>query len=430
MPLQPTSWLGLAVLFIFSFGMLLIILEAKLHIDKFKPALFMLSSFLLIGIYYWISGDDPQRFEHFAEMQKENKVELFSLIAFMAFMWMIVEILAERGVFSTLNSHLIAKGLGSTRMFWATGALAALLSPFINNITTAMIFGKSIKEISRNQQYTHIALCNLIIASNSGVWFLGTATSLMVVLAGKISILGLLALLPASIIGWASSAAVLQTFYLKRLSGELIDTTPDDAHIKHGGWGMVFFGVLAVAAAVMMNIALHIDIEYAIGIGLSMIGLYAWHLKRHGTNVLLLVQMQKVEWNTLLFFIGIISGVAALNHVGWLSYISRLFEVLSPTTVNIALGVISGILDNVPVEAAALMSNPSLNNSQWALNAMMVGIGGSLTVIGSAAGVMMMSIDKSYSFGTHLKFLPAILVNFFVSLAVWYVQFELLGWHA
>lgn len=427
MPIQSTSWLGLAVLLIFSIGMLLIILEARLHIDKFKSALFMLSSFLLIGIYYWLSGDDPQRFEHFIEMQKENKVELFSLIAFMAFMWMIVEILAERGVFSTLNSYLIGKGLGATQMFWATGALAALLSPFINNITTAMIFGKSIKEISRNQQYRHIALCNLIIASNSGVWFLGTATSLMVVLAGKISIPGLLALLPASIIGWAASAAVLQTFYLKKLSGELIDTTPDDAHIKYGGWGMVLFGILAVAAAVLMNIVLHIDIEYAIGMGLSIIGLYAWHLKRNGHNVMLLVQLQKVEWNTLLFFIGIISGVAALNHVGWLSYISRLFEVLSPTTVNIALGAISGILDNVPVEAAALMSNPALSGSQWALNAMMVGIGGSLTVIGSAAGVMVMSIDKSYSFGTHLKFMPAILVNFLVSLGVWYVQFELLG---
>lgn len=428
--IQPTSWLGITVLLIFSIGMLLIIFEARLHMDKFKPALFMLSSFLLIGLYTFFSGDDPQRFEHFVEMQKENKVELFSLIAFMAFMWMIVEMLSERGVFSTLNSYLIARGLNASAMFWATGALAALLSPFINNITSAMIFGKSIQEISRNQDYRHVALCNLIIASNSGVWFLGTATSLMVVLAGKIGIVGLLALLPASIIGWAASAAVLQLFYLNRLQGELIDTTPDDVHIKHGGIGMIFFGIAAISSAVIMNIVLHIDIEYAIGMGLSILGIYAWYLKRGGHNVMLLVQLQKVEWNTLLFFIGIISGVAALNHVGWLSYISRLFEVFSPTTVNVALGVISGVLDNVPVEAAALMSSPQLSNSQWALNAMMVGIGGSLTVIGSAAGVMVMSIDKTYSFGIHLKFLPAILTNFFVSLGVWYVQFEMLGWHS
>lgn len=430
MPIQPISWLGIAVLLIFITGMLLIVFEAKLHMDKFKPALFMLSAFPLIGLHYWLSGDDPHRFEPFIEMQKGNGSELFSLIAFMAFMWMIVELLAERGVFGALNSRLIARGLNATAMFWATGALAALLSPFINNITTAMIFGKSISEISRNRDYRHIALCNLIIASNSGVWFLGTATSLMVVLAGKISIMGLLTLLPAGLIGWVASAAVLQWFYLNKLQGELIDTTPDDARVKPGGIGLVFFSIAAIGAAVVMNIVLHIDIAYAIGMGLAILSLYAWHLKHSGHNLMLAAQLQKVEWSTLLFFIGIISGVAALNHVGWLTYTSRLFEEFSPTTVNVLLGIISGVLDNVPVEAATLMSNPQLDASQWALNALMVGIGGSLTVIGSAAGVMMMSIDKSYSYRAHFKFLPAILTNFLVSLGVWYIQFEMLGWHA
>jgi len=426
MTIVPTSWIGIAVLLIFSISMLLIVLESRLHMDKFKPALFMLTALPLIGIYYWSSGDDPRRFDAFIEMQKENEAELFSLIAFMAFMWMIVEITAERGVFSALNGYLVRRGLGASRMFWATGALAALLSPFINNITTAMIFGKSIKEISRNEDYRHIALCNLIIASNSGVWFLGTATSLMVVLAGKISIAGLLLLLPASLIGWAASATVLQLFYLNRLRGDLIETTHHGAHMKPGSWGMVIIGVGAVSVAVLINIVLHISIEYAIGMGLAILGFYAWRLKRYGHTVSLVAQLQKVEWNTLLFFIGIISGVAALHHVGWLGYISRLFDVLSPTAVNVILGALSGILDNVPVEAAALMSDPPLGNSQWALNALMVGIGGSLTVIGSAAGVMVMSLDKTYGFATHLKFLPAILTNFLVSLGVWYVQFEVI----
>ena len=430
MPIQPYSWIGLSVMAVFALCMLLIILEAWLHLDKFKPALFMLSTFLLLGVYYWLSGDDALRFAPFIEMQKQNEVELFSLIAFMAFMWMIVEILAERGVFAALNSYLIAQGLGATQMFWATGALAALLSPFINNITTAMIFGKSITEISQNRQYTHIALCNLVIASNSGVWFIGTATSLMVLLAGKISIVGLLTLLPAGLIGWAAGAAVLHAFYLNRLEGTLIDLTPEPALLKEGAWGMIFLGVLAIASAVFMNLTLHINIEYAIGLGLSVIALYAWRLKRCGHNVMLLVQLQKVEWGTLLFFIGIISGVAALGQTGWLSYIARLFEEYPPVVVNVALGALSGILDNVPVEAAALLSEPKLSDAQWALNALMVGVGGSVTVIGSAAGVMVMSIDKSYSFGVHMKFMPAILANFFVSLGVWYVQFELLGWHA
>lgn len=426
MPIEPFSFTGLTVLAIFSIGMAGIIFEARLRMDKFKPAMLMMSALVVIGLHYWLSGDDPSRFEHFVEMQRENKVALFSLVAFMAFMWMIVELLNERGVFTALNGWLLAKGLGPRGMFWATGALSALLSPFLNNITTAMIFGKSITAVSTDRRYTHVALCNIVIASNSGVWFLGTATSLMVVLAGKITLAGLLLLLPSALIGWLASAAVLHGLYLSRLEGNVIHAASDRAGMKKGAWGLVFLSVFAVGSAVLLNLGLHLDIEYAIGLGVGTLSLYTWHLNRKGERIPLMVQLQKVEWSTLMFFIGIITGVAALNHAGWLSYISRLFEVLSPTAVNVILGLVSGVLDNVPVEAAALMSNPDLGPEQWALNAMMVGIGGSLTVVGSAAGIMAMSLDRSYTFGTHLRFMPAILTNFLVSLGVWYVQFHLL----
>jgi Na+/H+ antiporter NhaD/arsenite permease-like protein len=424
--LEPFSATGLTVLGIFGICMALIVLEAKLHMDKFKPALLMLTAWLVIGLHYYFSGDDPARFQPFIEAQEHDEIEVFGLVAFMAFMWMIVEILAERNVFAALNGYLLKCGLGAKGLFWATGALSALLSPFVNNITTAMIFGKSIKQVSENRQYTHVALCNIIIASNSGVWFLGTATSLMVVLAGKISIVGLLLLIPASIIGWIASALVLQVLYLKQLPEDVISHAKSDATLKPGALALIAIAIVGLVVAVLMNVLLSIKIEMAIGMLLGAVTLYCWHLKKSGEHIQMLVQLQKVEWNTLMFFIGIISGVAALNHAGWLRYISQMFEVISPTWVNIILGVISGILDNVPVEAAALMSNPKLSLDQWTLNALMVGIGGSLTVIGSAAGVMIMSIDKSYTFGVHLKYLPAILVNFFASLAVWYVQFQLL----
>jgi Na+/H+ antiporter NhaD/arsenite permease-like protein len=394
--------------------------------DKCKPAMSMLIALPLIGLYYYFSGDDASRFAPFTAMQVSLKEELFALIAFMAFMWMVVEMLAERGVFAALVGALSSRGLGARGMFWATGALSALLSPFLNNITTAMIFGKAIKHISRDRNYTHAALCNIIIASNSGVWFLGTATSLMVVLAGKIQLTGLLILLPAALIGWIASALVLQFGYINKLQGELLHPAHGDGGIKHGGVGMVLVGILAIAVMVIANILLHVDVEFGLGVGLAIVLIYTWILKQRGENIPLMVQLQKVEWNTLLFFIGVISGVAALNHVGWLGYISQLFETLSPTLVNVILGIISGILDNVPVEAAALMSAPELSSNQWALNALMVGIGGSLTVIGSAAGVVVMSIERSYTFATHLKYWPAILTNFLVSLGVWYVQFEVL----
>lgn len=430
MVIEPFSIPGLLVLAIFLFSMALIAMEAILHMDKFIPAMLMMSSLTVIGATYYLSGDDPARFEPLLHMQESVSGEIFSLIAFMAFMWMIVEILNERNVFNALNDRLLGMGLGPRGMFWASGALCALLSPVLNNITTAMIFGKSIINLSRNERYTHIALVNIILSSNSGVWFIGTSTSLMVVLAGKITIGGLLALIPAAIIGWAMSALVLHLFYLSKIDREGIFKESDVCEIvKPGGPGLVYFSILAILSAVLLNMYLNVNVVFAIGIGLAFIGFYSWHLtRRYKIEVPIISQMQKVEWNTLLFFIGVITGVACMSHVGWLSYISWLFENTSPTLVNVILGVISGLMDNVPVEAAALFSNPELTQSQWALNALMVGIGGSLTVVGSAAGIMAMSLDKSYTFGVHMRFWPVLLVNFLGSLAIWYLQFEVLGW--
>ena len=427
MVIEPFSLTGLLVLAIFLIGMTLIVFEAQLEMDKFKPAMFMMSGLIVIGAHYALT--DPNGFQYFLHAQSETKEELFGLIAFMAFMWMVVELLNERNVFTALNGYLMGKGLGARGMFWATGALSALLSPFLNNITTAMIFGKTVKSISVHQRYTHIALCNIVVASNSGVWFLGTSTSLMVVLAGKISIAGLLLLIPSALIGWLLFAATMHLLYLRKLDGETLIHRADQSEtaLKPGGAGLAVVGLVSIVAAVLCNILLKVSIEFAIGIALGMVALYAWLLTRRGIELPWQDQLQKVEWNALLFFIGIITSVSALNHVGWLTYISQLFEVMNPTAVNVVLGVASGVMDNVPVEAAALMSNPQLGLDQWALNALMVGIGGSLTVVGSAAGVMAMSLDKSYSFAVHLKFLPAILVNFFGSLGIWYLQFQLFG---
>ena len=83
------------VLGIFTLCMAAIVLEAHLHMDKFKPALLMLLAWLAIGLHYYFSGDDPARFEPFLKAQEHNEIEVFGLIGFMAFMWMIVEILAE-----------------------------------------------------------------------------------------------------------------------------------------------------------------------------------------------------------------------------------------------------------------------------------------------------------------------------------------------
>jgi Na+/H+ antiporter NhaD/arsenite permease-like protein len=425
--IAPFSTIGFIVLSVFVIGLLMIIFEVQLAMDKFKPALMMMSTVAIIGGYYWLSGDDPERFKPLVAMQASTKESLFALIAFMAFMWMIVEILNERNVFNAMNHTLINMGLGGRGLFWVMGLLSAILSPFISSLTTTMIFGKAIRNVSANPRYTHLVLCNTIISSNSGVWFIGTSTSLMLILAGKVHMTDLLMLLPAAVFGWLLSALILDQFYLKKLdlTSVLIPNTTEE-HIKPGGLGLTFVCAFAIISAVVLNIELHVDIEFALGSGLGLVVMYIWFLKTKWCHVEinLDVQLQKVEWSTLMYYIGIITGMAALNHVGWLSYVRQLYEVLQPTWVNFILGLVSSCIDNNLLEAAAIMANPHLGVDQWMLNALMVGIGGSLTVVGSSAGVMAMSIDKTYTFGVHLRFLPAVLANFLGSFGVWYLQFE------
>jgi Na+/H+ antiporter NhaD/arsenite permease-like protein len=405
----------------------MIIFELQLGIDKYKPAMMMLLSLVMISGYYYFSGDSPDRFDPLTHFLIETKAGIFSLIIFMAFMWMIVELLNERDVFGALNQYSLDLGLGPRGLFWATGFLCFMLSPFFSSITTALIFGRSTKRHSINERYTHANLCNIIIASNAGIWFVGVSTTLMVMLSHKVTMLDILYMIPASFIGWVAGALVLDIFYLGELTQKNV-LRKDNHHvgIKPGGISLSIISFLVIIGAVILNQVFHPDLEFALGVGLTFLLFRVNYLKRQGIQIELDVQLQKVEWTTLLYYIGIMVGVAALNHVGWLSYVNWLFENFNPTSVNTLLGLVSCCVDNNVLEAAVLAAKPNIQVDQWALNIILIAIGGSLTAVGSAPGILVMTIDKSYTFMAHLRFLPAILVNFIVTLLVWHIQCQVL----
>jgi hypothetical protein len=173
--ISPLSFTGIAVLMIFLAGLLLIMLESQLKMDKYMPALMMLGAFVIIG-WQVLTFEGGKGAGAFAALLGETKQSIFSLTAFLACMWMIVEILNERQVFVAINGWLLKRGCTPRQYFWATGLLCFVLSPFISSITTALIFGKSTKMISQDPSYVHAMLCNIIIASNAGIWFLGVST--------------------------------------------------------------------------------------------------------------------------------------------------------------------------------------------------------------------------------------------------------------
>lgn len=425
---HPFGWLLLAI---FVVGYYFIAAEEKYHIDKAKPALFTGTlMFVLIGIYYVSVGADLTPFEHEIDHLILEIAEIFFFL-FVAMTY--IEALIERGVFSALRAKLIAKGYSYRELFWITGALAFFISPVADNLTTALILSTVLLTIdNKTKEFLVPGAINVVVAANAGgAWSpFGDITTLMVWAAEKGAFVDFLYLFPAAFLGWLATAALLVR-YVPDLD-PYKDGDPEAAEkieILKGGKVIVAFGALTIALAVIGKQILHLPPMWGMLFGLAILQLYMYFLKtKHNVDVNIFDAMSKVENNTLLFFFGILAAVGALHFTGFLAYAAKLYTMFDPTMVNIGVGFLSAIVDNVPVMSAVLKANPAIDHAQWMLVTMTAGIGGSLISFGSAAGVGVMGkMHGIYTFASHIKLAWTVLVGYLVSLAVWYVQFIVFG---
>jgi Na+/H+ antiporter NhaD/arsenite permease-like protein len=134
-------------------------------------------------------------------------------------------------------------------------------------------------------------------------------------------------------------------------------------------------------------------------------------------------EVARVEWDTLLFFFGVIMSVGGLGFIGYLANLSAfIYGELGPTVANILVGVASALVDNIPVMVAVLEMNPAMSLQQWLLVTLTAGVGGSLLSIGSAAGIALMGQARGhYTFFSHLRWTPAIALGY--ALSIWLHMF-------
>lgn len=421
---HPFGWVLLAI---FVIGYYFIAMEEKYHLDKAKPALFVGTlMFVLIGAFYAINGLNFKPFENeIAHLILEIAEIFFFLFVAMTY----IEALIERGVFNALRSKLIAKGYSYRQLFWITGFLAFFISPVADNLTTALILSTVLLTIdNKNRAFLVPSAINVVVAANAGgAWSpFGDITTLMAWTAGKGSFVDFLYLFPASFLGWLVTAALLSRF-VPNLDpfGEGDEAKAEKIEILKGGKVIIFLGAATIAMAVVSKQVMHLPPMWGMLFGLSVLQLYMYTLKKkHNQDVDIFHAISKIENNTLLFFFGILAAVGALHFAGFLTHAAKLYSVFDPTAVNISIGFLSAIVDNVPVMSAVLKSNPSIEHAQWMLVTMSAGIGGSLISFGSAAGVGVMGkMQGIYTFSSHIKLAWTVLVGYGVSLAVWYVQF-------
>ena len=425
------TWVGILSLIIFVAGYYFIATEDKYHINKAKPALLAGTTiFMLTGLYFAINGIDGKPLE---EEVKNLIYEIAGIFFFLLVAMTYIEAMIDRGVFSALRYRLVSNGYTYKKLFWVTGLLAFFISPVADNLTTALILATVLLTIDKtNKQFLVPGAINIVVAANAGgAWSpFGDITTLMVWVDGKADFTEFLFLFPAAILGWFVTAFLLSRFVPEGKP----PFSADEKRIEIAEGGKTIIGLFAftIAMAVLSHQVLHLPAMWGMMFGLALLKMYVYYINQNAspTQLNAFSWISKIENDTLLFFFGILAAVGGLHFLGYLEYFTALYEQFGATVVNIGVGFLSAVVDNVPVMSAVLKADPSMGSdvqSQWMLVTMTAGIGGSLISFGSAAGVGVMGkMHGIYTFASHMKYAWTVLAGYIVSIIIWYVQFELL----
>lgn len=428
------TWVGFACLFIFVVGYYFVAAEEKYSIDKAKPALFIGTfMFILVAIYYALNDLDLNLVHNEAN---HLILEIAGIFFFLFVAMTYIESLLHMGVFDRLKYNLVSKGYTYRKLFWVTGFLAFFISPVADNLTTALILSTVLITIEKTRKdFLVPGAINIVVAANAGgAWSpFGDITTLMAWTAGKGTFTDFLFLFPASFLGFFVTSFLLSRF-VPNIVPEFDASKETKPKMHEGAKVVMFLGVFTIACAVLSHQVLHLPAMWGMMFGLALLKVYSYGLKRkYGVDHFnIFHSMAKIENNTLMFFFGILAAVGALYFVGWLGLAAVVYnpDVLGPTWSNIGVGFLSAIVDNVPVMSAILKANPTMGLDQWMLVTLTAGVGGSLISFGSAAGVGVMGkLHGIYTFGSHMKFAWTVLIGYIVSVGVWYLQYQVLGFY-
>jgi len=437
---------GIFALILFVAAYTLVIFEEQLHLRKSKPVLLAAGIiWVLVALAYIGIGDT-----HTAHNAiKHNLIEYAELFLFLLVAMTYINAMDERNVFQALRSWLVSRGFTLRTVFWVTGLLAFLISPLADNLTTALLMGAVALAVGgNNKKFVVVACINIVVAANAGGAFspFGDITTLMVWQKGMVDFAEFFAIFIPSLVNWLIPAAIM-SFTVSKDRPEAMDEV---VKIKLGGKRVIFLFLCTITTAVSFHNFLHLPPATGMMLGLGYLGFFGYWLNKQehrlGTGNLpldmtghnpdehqdptahghgeaigfdLFRKIARAEWDTLLFFYGVILCVGGLGQFGYLAMASHSMYIgLGATSANILVGFLSAIVDNIPVMFAVLTMNPDMSHGQWLLVTLTAGVGGSMLSIGSAAGVALMGSARGiYTFGAHLKWTWAIALGYAASIA-------------
>jgi len=433
-------WIGYTAFAVFLVAYILVIVEESLHLRKSKPVMVAAG---VIWVLTAIAYASQQQSHLVAEILRHNLLEYAELMLFLLSAMTFINTMAERNIFAGLRTGLVSLGLSLRAVFWLTGMLAFFISPVADNLTTALVMGAVVMAMGAgNGRFISVACINVVVAANAGGAFspFGDITTLMVWQKGVVHFGEFFSLFIPSLINWLVPAALMSL----TIPYEKPSSRTEFVQVKHGGYVVVLLFLITIAGTVLLHHVLEVPPFLGMMTGLGILKSYGYFIRLKELNEWteapafdgsvnlgvefkpavkpfdVFISMKRVEWDTLMFFYGIMLCVGGLGALGYLAALSDvLYKDLGATPANILVGILSAVVDNIPVMFAVLSMNPDMSLGQWLLVTLTAGVGGSLLSIGSAAGVALMGQARGiYTFSAHLKWIWAIALGYAASIAV------------
>lgn len=443
--------IGFFALALFGLAYALAMVEEATELRKSKPMVLAASLiWILIAAVYAQKGLGGQAGAAFRS-GLEGYVELF---LFIMVSMTYLNAMEDRGVFDRLRVWLLSKNFSYRQLFWITGCQSFFISSFCNNLTTALLMGSVVLALGKdNRRFVTLSCINIVVASNAGGSFspFGDITTLLVWQKGMVPFVDFFALLIPAIVNFGLPAAVMHFF----IPNEKPAALHEKLAMKRGG--LVIIGLFLLTVITAASFENFLDLPPAAGmmLGLTYLKFFSFYLQKtteklpNGQHKDLKVdyfapmkymnnpqaladkkigrdqpfdvftKVANLEWDTLLFFYGVMIAVGGLSFIGYLGLVSHeLYGDLDPTIANILVGVASAFVDNGTIMLAVLTMAPDISQGQWLLVTLTAGVGGSMLAIGSAAGVGLMGQAKGiYTFVSHLKWTPVIALGYAASIA-------------
>ena len=343
-----------------------------------------------------------------------------------------VTAMGERGVFEALRSQSDPARLQLSLAVLDHRPLAFLLSPVLDNLTTALVMSAVILAVGAgNARFITLAMINLVVAANAGgAWSaFGDITTLMVWQAQQGAVLRFL---PAVLAGGGQLAGARAAHVLRPAPRPAAIGAEGHGRIKHGGVSICLTFALTIAITVAGRQWLGMPAAYGMLTGLALLNLLASRIdyrQRHyalahgvedeGYSIFRIIA--NAEWDTLLFFYGVFACVGGLAALGYLELASQqLYGAPRAHHRQRRMGLLSSVVDNIPIMFAVLQDESADGrHAQWLLITLTAGVGGSLLSVGSAAGVALMGASRGqYTFMSHLRWSWAIALGYVASIAL------------